>query len=69
MFTKTKTLDSILSTFTQVVADLEELVATNSKKMSDNRVEIASLTSQNAFMQTENERAQATADKIKALTA
>jgi hypothetical protein len=67
MFTKKKSLESILSTFTKTVEDLGVLQEFNFRDIENNTKSIDALTAINNRLRTENERAAKVEEKINSL--
>lgn len=57
MFNKSKSLDSILSSFTKTVEDLKSLVSKNDAAVASNKERIASLQSENVALAAESVQA------------
>lgn len=66
---KTKTLGSILGTFTATLKDLDALIARNNAAYEKNNAALSAIVSHNAELDAEKEQASRVADRIKELVA
>lgn len=64
MFKKTQTVDSILSSFNTMAADLKALIESKEKERDDIQIKIKELADEHVAISTEHTRAQIALDKI-----
>lgn len=64
MFMKTKTVDSILSSFNTMAADLKALIEAKDKERDDIEIKLKELKDEHSAISTEQTRAQIGLDKI-----
>lgn len=65
--TKAKTLETILQSFNQTIADLQEVVKSSQQKHDDNLKEINRLDYENTSLKAQRDTAQSVSEKISAL--
>ncbi len=64
MFTKPKSLDSILSTFTSLIEQIDTLTSANEETIMENGEKVKQLVEANGQLARENNRAAAVREKI-----